>query len=145
MAQVKECLMAAQQGDKWHPAGFEDYGSSGVGSGSGTHSGAVASGPGSPASGSSINGSSGTDHINDGSGGGGDSGGEAKAAVDGSAGGGSRAPALISGSAGGRVTLFGALLAWVGIVGMFLSILPRLHHRVKRRSSTAEASAKLNV
>jgi hypothetical protein len=34
-----------------------------------------------------------------------------------------------------RASMSGALMAWFGIVGMFLSVLPRLYHRARRRVS----------
>jgi hypothetical protein len=44
----------------------------------------------------------------------------------------------------GRISLLGAIIAWVGIVGMFLSVLPRLYQR--RRTSVPDHSpSKLSV
>jgi len=45
----------------------------------------------------------------------------------------------------GRVSLLGAIIAWVGIVGMFLSVLPRLYQRARRRPPAPDPSSKLSV
>lgn len=126
MDQVKACSLAAQQGEEWQPDAPLD------GSTNGSENAAASS--------------------EDGSGQGGSSGDTAAAgtptpaaAAAAAADGRGAAKRPVSSSPSGRMTLFGALLAWVGIVGMFLSILPRLYHRVKRRSSHADPAAKLSV
>ena len=125
MRQVKECMRAADRGAEW-TAGEEEE--------AGTAAAAAAAAAGGGNSGSS--GDGGEDMAK-----------TAAAAAAAERSGQAPAPAPAAAArGGGRVTLLGALMAWFGIVGMFLSVLPRLYHRSRRRpSGPPDPSMKLSV
>lgn len=141
MEQVRACLQAASRGEEWRPAGTEDAAAdSGGVTDDGQPAAAVSSGG---SGGRTAAEASAADKLaSAGAGGGSLADGAAAAAAAGGQGSSKR---TISSSVSGRMTLFGALLAWMGIVGMFLSILPRLYHRAKQRASRAGAATKLSV
>ena len=122
MRQVKECMRAADRGAEWTGEEEEEEGAA-----------AAAAAAGGSSSG--------------GGGGGEDMPAAAAAAAAAERSGQAPAPAPAAAArGGGRVTLLGALMAWFGIVGMFLSVLPRLYHRSRRRpSGPPDPSMKLSV
>ncbi|KAI8477380.1 MAG: hypothetical protein J3K34DRAFT_398046 [Monoraphidium minutum] len=128
MQQVKDCMVAARRGVEWQMAE-----------------------PGSAAGDDQAAANDGGDGWDGASGGGSRGGGE---------GGAGRGPELRSSrpqssagqaaaAAGGgwraHASMGGALLAWVGIVGMFLSLLPILYRRSKRPKAPANRPPKVNV